>query len=172
MKKSEYSPANNTPSALSNAPRLQACLAFLQMRQRAFTKSSVLKISARLGFLLAPQLVLMAAGIYDHAANASGGLVGSAVDPAFGQVNEVGMIADYGYDTARDCCRVITALSTIPASMAGAKIVFSFAYEGNAMGNASRGIFTALAVTFGFPTVIHLLGTFAINNFGGLGGGL
>ncbi len=81
------------------------------------------------------------------------------------------MISDYGYDLARDCCRVITALSTIPASMAGAKIVHSFAYEGNAMGNATRGILTALAVTFGGPIAVHLIGTFAINNFGGLGGG-
>ncbi len=82
------------------------------------------KVAARVGFLLAPQLVLMAFGVYDHAAHAAGGLVGAAVDPAFGQANEVGMLADYGYDSARDISRVVTALSTVPSSMAGMKIAF------------------------------------------------
>ena len=120
---------------------------------------------------LAPHLVLFLIVFFEHSASAQG-LVGAPVDPRYGQSNEVGMIADYGYDMARDCSRVITALSTIPAVMAGAKIAHSFAYEGNAMGNATRGILTALAVTFGGPTAVHLIGTFAINNFGGLGGGL
>lgn len=29
-----------------------------------------------------------------------------------------------------------------------------------------------LGIGFGGPTAVHLIGTFAINNFGGLGGGL
>lgn len=129
------------------------------------------KVAARTLLLLAPHLVLFLIGVLEHPASAQG-LVGAPVDPRYGQSNEVGQIADYGYDMARDCSRVITALSTIPATMAGAKIVHSFAYEGNAMGNATRGILTALAVTFGGPTMVHLIGTFAINNYGGLGGGL
>ena len=140
--------------------------------QSKFASSSRLKLISRVMIYFAGPMLLMMLGACDQAAHAAGGLVGAPVDPAFGQANEVGMIADYGYDLARDCSRVITALSTIPAAMAGAKIVHNFAYEGNAMGNATRGIFTALAVTFGGPTVVHLLGTFAINNFGGLGGGL
>jgi hypothetical protein len=110
----------------------------------------------------------MAFGVYDHAAHASGGLVGPAVDPAFGQANEVGMLADYGYDTARDISRVVTALSTVPSSMAGMKIAFGQRDGGESAMNVAKG----LGVGFGAPTAVHLLGTFAINNFGGLGGGL
>ncbi len=125
------------------------------------------KVATRVGFLLAPQLVLMAVGIYDQAAHAQG-LVGAAVDPRYGQSNEVGMLADYGYDTARDISRVVTALSTIPSSLAGMKIAFGQRDGGEAAMNVAKG----LGIGFGGPTAVHLLGTFAINNFGGLGAGL
>lgn len=129
--------------------------------------SRAFKVSMRVGFLLAPQLLLMALGVYDHAAHAQG-LVGSPVDPRYGQSNEVGQLADYGYDTARDISRVVTALSTIPSSMAGMKIAFGQRDGGESAMNVCRG----LGIGFGGPTAVHLLGTFAINNFGGLGGGL
>lgn len=129
--------------------------------------SRAFKIAARVGFLLGPQLVLMALGVYDHAAHAQG-LVGAPVDPRFGQSNEVGQLADYGYDTARDISRVVTALSTIPSSLAGMKIAFGQRDGGEAAMNVAKG----LGVGFGGPTAVHLIGTFAINNFGGLGGGL
>ena len=125
------------------------------------------KVATRVGFLLAPQLVLMAVGIYDQAAHAQG-LVGAAVDPRYGQSNEVGMLADYGYDTARDISRVVTALSTIPSSLAGMKIAFGQRDGGEAAMNVAKG----LGIGFGGPTAVHLIGTFAINNYGGLGGGL
>ena len=68
---------------------------------KALTKkiaaSHSFKVASRLGFLLAPQLVLMAFGVYDQAAHAQG-LVGAPVDPRYGQSNEVGQLADYGYD--------------------------------------------------------------------------
>jgi hypothetical protein len=130
-------------------------------------KSRALKVAARVGFLLAPQLLLMAFGIYDSAVHAQG-LVGAPVDPRFGQSNEVGMLADYGYDTARDVSRVVTALSTVPSSLAGMKIAFGQRDGGEAAMNVAKG----LGVGFGGPTAVHLIGTFAINNFGGLGGGL
>ena len=125
------------------------------------------KVATRVGFLLAPQLVLMAVGIYDQAAHAQG-LVGAAVDPRYGQSNEVGMLADYGYDTARDISRVVTALSTIPSSLAGMKIAFGQRDGGESAMNVAKG----LGIGFGGPTAVHLLGTFAINYFGGLGAGL
>ena len=125
------------------------------------------KVATRVGFLLAPQLVLMAVGIYDQAAHAQG-LVGAAVDPRYGQSNEVGMLADYGYDTARDISRVVTALSTIPSSLAGMKIAFGQRDGGESAMNVAKG----LGIGFGGPTAVHLIGTFAINNYGGLGGGL
>ncbi len=129
--------------------------------------SRALRVASRVGMLLAPQLVLMAFGVYDQAVHAQG-LVGAPVDPRYGQSNEVGQLADYGYDTARDISRVVTALSTIPSSLAGMKIAFGQRDGGESAMNVAKG----LGVGFGGPTAVHLIGTFAINNFGGLGGGL
>ncbi|HEY9791496.1 MAG TPA: hypothetical protein V6D22_13930 [Candidatus Obscuribacterales bacterium] len=131
------------------------------------TSSRAFNVAVRTGFLLAPQLLLMALGVYDQAAHAQG-LVGAPVDPRFGQSNEVGQLADYSYDTARDISRVVTALSTIPSSLAGMKIAFGQRDGGESAMNVAKG----LGVGFGGPTAVHLIGTFAINNFGGLGGGL
>ena len=131
------------------------------------TSSGGFNVACRVGFLLEPQLVLMAIGVYDQVAHAQG-LVGAPVDPRFGQSNEVGQLADFGYDTARDISRVVTALSTIPSSMAGMKIAFGQRDGGEAAMNVAKG----LGIGFGGPTAVHLIGTFAINNFGGLGGGL
>lgn len=129
--------------------------------------SRSVRVAARVGFLLAPQLLMIAFGIYDQSVHAQG-MVGAPVDPRYGQSNEVGMLADYGYDTARDISRVVTALSTIPSSMAGMKIAFGQRDGGESAMNVAKG----LGIGFGGPTAVHLLGTFAINNFGGLGGGL
>ena len=131
------------------------------------TSSHAFKVASRIGFLLAPQLVLMAIGIYDQAAHAQG-LVGAPVDPRYGQSNEVGQMADFGYDEARDISRVVTALSTVPSSLAGMKIAFGQSDGGDSAMSVAKG----LAIGFGGPTAVHLMGTFAINNFGGLGGGL
>jgi len=129
--------------------------------------SRAFKVASRVAILLAPQLVLIAIGVYDQVAHAQG-LVGAPVAPRYGQSNEVGMLADYGYDTARDISRVVTALSTVPSSMAGMKIAFGQRDGGESAMNVAKG----LGIGFGGPTAVHLLGTFAINNFGGLGGGL
>lgn len=134
---------------------------------KKITASRAFKVASRVGFLLAPQLVLIAIGVCDQAAHAQG-LVGAPVDPRYGQSNEVGQLADYGYDTARDLSRVVTALSTVPSSLAGMKIAFGQRDGGESAMNVAKG----LGVGFGGPTAVHLLGTFAINNFGGLGGGL
>jgi len=135
--------------------------------KKKIASSRALKVAARVSFLMAPQLLLMAFGVYDQVAHAQG-LVGAPVDPRFGQSNEVGQLADYGYDTARDISRVVTALSTVPSSLAGMKIAFGQRDGGEAAMNVAKG----LGVGFGGPTAVHLIGTFAINNFGGLGGGL
>jgi hypothetical protein len=142
-------------------------MATLTTLKKKIASSRALKVATRVGFLLAPQLLLMAFGVYDHAVHAQG-LVGAPVDPRFGQSNEVGQLADYGYDTARDVSRVVTALSTVPSSLAGMKIAFGQRDGGEAAMNVAKG----LGVGFGGPTAVHLIGTFAINNFGGLGGGL
>jgi hypothetical protein len=71
-------------------------------------------------------------------------------------------------DTARDVSRVVTALSTVPSSLAGMKIAFGQREGGEASMNVAKG----LGIGFGGPTAVHLSGTFSVNNFGGLGGGL
>ena len=139
----------------------------LKTLAKKVASSRSFKVASRVGFLLAPQLVLMAIGVYDQAAHAQG-LVGAPVDPRYGQSNEVGQLADFGYDTARDVSRVVTAISTVPSSLAGMKIAFGQRDGGESAMNVAKG----LGVGFGGPTAVHLIGTFAINNYGGLGGGL
>jgi hypothetical protein len=139
----------------------------LKALTKKIASSRSAKVAARVGILVAPQLVLVAFGVYDQAVHAQG-LVGAPVDPRYGQSNEVGMLADYGYDTARDVSRVVTALSTVPSSLAGMKIAFGQRDGGESAMNVAKG----LGVGFGGPTAVHLIGTFAINNYGGLGGGL
>jgi hypothetical protein len=93
--------------------------------------------------------------------------VGAPVDPRFGQSNEIGQKADFGYDSARDISRVVTALKD-PSSMAGMKFAFGQRDGGESAMNVAKG----LGIGFGASTAVHLMGTFAINNFGGLGRGL
>lgn len=128
--------------------------------------SRAFRVACRVGIILAPQLVLMALGIVDQVACAQG-LVGAPVDPRYGQSNEVGQLADYGYDTARDISRVVTAISTVPCALTGMRMAM-----GSGGGDGAVNVAKGLGVGFGGPTAIHLIGTFAINNFGGLGGGL
>ncbi|HMP53092.1 MAG TPA: hypothetical protein PKD05_16195, partial [Candidatus Melainabacteria bacterium] len=106
---------------------------------KKIVSSHSFKVASRVGILLAPQLLLMAFGIYDQAAHAQG-LVGAPVDPRYGQSNEVGQLADFGYDTARDISRVVTALSTVPSSLAGMKIAFGQRDGGEAAMNVAKGL--------------------------------
>jgi hypothetical protein len=95
-----------------------------------------------------------------------GGLVGAPVDARFGQSNEVGQLADYGYDTARDISRLVTVMSLIISLLVASAFLRSRkAITGSAIGKA-------IALVLVVPTVVHLMVTFMINNLGGLGGGL
>jgi hypothetical protein len=47
------------------------------------------------------------------------GLVGAPVDPRYGESNEVGEMAKFGYDSAKDISRIVLAMSSVPPSMAG-----------------------------------------------------
>lgn len=100
------------------------------------------------------------------ASSGGGGLVGAPVDPRYGQSNEVGQLADFGYDTARDMSRMGTALSTLIALIIAAGVLRS----GGAI--TSSRLIRAVVLVVAVPTVVHFVGTFAINNYGGLGGGL
>lgn len=94
-----------------------------------------------------------------------GGLIGAPVDPRYGQSNEIGMLSDYGYDTARDVSRVVTLLSWLISIPLGIGLL-------RGPKKSSFVMVKALALMFAIPTTVHLIGTFLINNFGGLGGGL
>lgn len=92
-------------------------------------------------------------------ASASGqGLVGAPVDPRFG---EVGQLADYGYDTARDISRLVTAVSFL--------IAFFLPMDKKKAINLKRIAIELIALAL-IPILVHIAGTYFINNFGGLGG--
>jgi len=87
------------------------------------------------------------------------GLVGAPVEthiPGRGD-----LLADYGYDQARDVSRVVTA-STAALAL-GLGIYRSRKVKGKRL---AKEICALLAA----PVIVHLAGTFAINNCGGLGG--
>jgi|AGTN01.1.fsa_nt_gi hypothetical protein len=114
----------------------------------------------------APESASPVAGSGTVALGGGGGLVGAPVDPRYGQSNEVGQLADFGYDTARDISRVVTGLSGIFAMILAAGVLRA----GGAV--TSSRVIRAVVLVLAVPTVVHLVGTFAINNYGGLGGGL
>ena len=89
-------------------------------------------------------------------------VTGLAVDPRYGQINEVGQLADCGYDFARDVSRVVTAVAfTVCLFVPMAKRI-----------SAKRAVVELILLAC-VPLLVHLIGTFAINNTGGtLGGGL
>ena len=96
----------------------------------------------------------------------TGGLVGAPVDPRYGQSNEVGQLADYGYDRARDFSRLLIALSLLISFVVA--IVFVRGRKVRTWSVYAK----AVGVVCLAPTVVHLIGTFMINSCGGLGGGL
>ncbi len=94
-------------------------------------------------------------------ANAQG-LVGAPVDPRYGQGAEVGQLADYGYDCARDISRVATIVSCFLACFLG--------YLRSTKLKRMELARELLALTL-IPILVHLTGSFLINNTGRLGGG-
>ena len=90
------------------------------------------------------------------------GLVGAAVDPRYGQSNEVAQLADYGYDTARDISRLVTVVSFA--------IAFFVPMDKRKEANIRRVAIELIALAC-IPILVHLAGTHIINNYGGLGGG-
>lgn len=94
------------------------------------------------------------------------GLVGAPVDPRYGQSNEVGQLADFGYDTARDIVRLLTAISFVCSLFVAVIFLRGQKKFTNSV------VWKAAAMLLVAPLCIHVGGTFFINSFGGLGGGL
>ncbi len=77
-------------------------------------------------------------------------------------------VGDFGYDTARDISRrSYSAPRQFRPQWLEVKIAFDQRDGGESAMNVAKG----LGIGFGGLTAVHLIGTFAINNFGGLGGG-
>ena len=111
---------------------------------------------------VAVSLLLIAAWSLALSADAQG-LVGAPVDRPFGYSTEIQEYADFGYDTARDISRGITLCSLI--------LVALWPVKKETRENLRKLALTVIARTC-VPVFIHLVGTFAINNYGGTGGGL
>lgn len=94
------------------------------------------------------------------------GLVGAPVDPRYGQSNEVGQLADFGYDTARDIVRALTAIAAVIS------IIVAACFLKRRKSLSQAVVLKALLLIAAVPTTVHYMGLFIINNFGGLGGGL
>lgn len=78
-----------------------------------------------------------------------------AVDPRYGQSNEVGMLADYGYDRAIDTVRILTAVAAVVC-------FFIPRYKHKDV----NGAIVSLTKRACIPLLIHIVGTLIINNFG------
>jgi hypothetical protein len=139
----------------------------------------------------APWVFLVCTFLFRQSLADAQDLVGSPIDPRFGQSNEVGgQLADYSYDTARDIGRIATALSTIPAAIIALRFATprmrsrwpkhrgcsAHAVELHPQfRNKSwswRTFFIALIIFWSIPTIIHLIGIMYLNNFGCLGGSI
>jgi hypothetical protein len=76
--------------------------------------------------------------------------------------NEVGQLADYGYDMARSILRFVETFTCV--------ICFVWPLSAEKRGKLKVLILEFLALA-SVPLLTHLVGTFCINNYGGLGGG-
>lgn len=90
----------------------------------------------------------------------AGGSFNPPVDPRYGQSNEVGVMADFGYDTTRDLLRLTTVVCAIASTLAAARLIF----KRKARGGKLIASILLLAL---FPVLVHVLGMVLINNYGG-----
>src|ERR1700679_1681714 len=111
--------------------------------------SRSVRVAARVGFLLAPQLLLIAFGVYDQSVHAQC-MVGAPIDPRYGQSNQVGMMADFGYDTARDICRALTAISLLISS------IIAIVYVRSRPKRTAPVLAKAIALVIVVPLIVHL----------------
>jgi hypothetical protein len=85
------------------------------------------------------------------------GPVGAPVDPRYGQANNIWQFSDFGYDTARDINWIVTVVAFF--------IAFIIPFPKRANSKAFEFV-----CRLGIPLLTYFVGTFVINNFGGLGG--
>ena len=126
-------------------------------------------------------IALFACVCAPHCAHAQG-LVGAPVSGFGGCCNQVSALADYGYDTARGSVNFSTLFSAVAMSLLTTwrvaivrgrlKKILTVTPTFDATRRLGRTCLRWISATVALPTAIHLIGTFAINNFGGLSGSL
>ena len=131
----------------------------------------------------APFALVALAWVFQQSVADAQGLIGEPVGGRFGQSNEVGQLADYGYDSARDISRIATIASFWSALLAGCYNIGKARKKAHTwlLNDASRRvaklvvireIWRAIYWIILLPIAVHLLGTWCINIFTGLAGGL
>lgn len=95
------------------------------------------------------------------------GLVGAPVDPRYHQPNEVGQLADFGYDQAQNMMHIITGAATAIAFVLALFVPF-----GKRKKATLRQVALQLLALALIPVLTHIAGTFFLNNYGGQGGGM
>jgi small-conductance mechanosensitive channel len=111
------------------------------------------------------------------------GLVGAPVDSRFSQLCTLCNVTDYGYDTARAILQTCTTVVVFACmAMLGCWHIKNAAELGlwqNRSGvcvtdtkKMIRSRMRQVVLTMLTPCVIYMVGTWFINNFGGIGGGL
>jgi Ca-activated chloride channel homolog len=103
-------------------------------------------------------------GIFGWLGGGGGRLCGAPVDPRYGQSNEVGHLADYGYDTARDIARLITLIT----GMVCIALTIWRHVKNKSKGSKWKRLLQSTIVLIAIPLAVHLLGTFLIINLSGL----
>jgi hypothetical protein len=146
--------ASFTPAPVSESTSLDGFAAYA-LAQKAMWQ---LQPSASTGNLVDPDVE------HPH-----GGLVGAAVDPTFACKSDVGMVADYSYDNARAMSQIATIVTALVAIL-----LFGFRLKASKRkGELTKvKIAKALIYTSLLTAAVHMIGTYILNNFGGLTSGL
>ena len=159
-------PEHEAAAILKRRKTERTCVYFLRKRDGTVVidncPQKLRNIRNKIYAATASVLICVAYGIYISPIHA-GGLVAPTADPAFGQAGEVAMVSDYGYGVARKIAGFLTALSSV--------IVFFFPMDKQKK-KSIRQILLELLALAAVPVLIYLAGNFAVNNYGGLGGGI
>lgn len=132
----------------------------------------------------APALLFVCAWAFSQSVADAQGLIGAPVDGRYGQSNEITQAADLGYDAARDCSRLATAVSLMGSAALGAwrnirlrPLAIKLLLDHEVSFQRVRSFIRrrrrqTLLIVIAIPAAVHLIGTYLINTFGGLSSGL
>ena len=151
-------------AALITRPEGRPCV-FLRRREDGIVVSDNCPValrSVRRRMALSAILVVMTItyGLTLYAQGQGIAVASLVLDPRYGQVDGVGQLADYGYDQT---CRIVRMVTVF------AFVVCCFVPMNKRI-TVKRALIELIALA-SIPLLVNLIGTFVINNTGGLGGG-